>query len=135
MKKMMLRCLALLSVMMLLGVSMAAAATPDKGDLIKFIPTKVTVKTNQVVVEGYFVNMNENYIVKNFREFEMDLYKDGELLVSGEFGTINSFSINPLRMKYQSFTFKGSHNLNTGTYVADDGFYCKVAMRFTSQEY
>ena len=135
MKKTMLKCLALLSVMMFLYAPMASAAQPDTGDLIKFVPTKVTVKSREVTVEGYFVNMNENYIVKNFREFEMDVYKDGELLVSGEFGTINQFSIYPLRMKFQSFTFKGSHSLNTGTYVANDGFYCKVSMRFTSQEY
>ncbi len=134
MKKMILRCLALMSVLMLLAVPMAAAATPDTGDLIKFIPTVVTVKSNAVTVEGYFVNLNENYIVKNFREFEMEVYEDGNLLVSGEFGTINSFSIYPLSMKYQSFTFKGSHDLNNGTYVADDGVYCVVTMRFSSVE-
>ncbi len=135
MKKTLLQLLALISVVMMLTMPLASAANPDKGDLIKFIPTKIKVTSSSVTVEGYFVNMNEGYIVKNFREFEMDLYDDGDLLCSGEFGTINQFSINPLRMKYQSFTFNGRHNLKTGTYVADDGFYCKVSMRFTSQEY
>ena len=130
MKKMTLRSLALLSVLLFLCVPFAAADTPDKGDLVKFIPTKMTVKSNQVIVEGYFVNMNEDYTVKDFREFEMSVYDEGELLVSGDFGTINSFSIAPLRMKYQSFTFNGSHAMKIGTYVADDGYYCKVSMRF-----
>ena len=132
MKNKTIRALSFLSALLLLCMPFAMADTPDRGDLVKFIPFKITVKSNQVIVEGYFVNMNEDYTVKDFREFEMSVYDEGELLVSGDFGTINSFSIAPLRIKYQSFTFNGSHGLKIGTYVADDGYYCKVTMRFTT---
>lgn len=134
MKTGMLRCLALFAVILALSAAQATAASPGTGDLIKFVPYLITVRTNQVVVDGYFVNMNDRTTVKNFREFKMKVYEDGDLLADGDFGTINSFSIAPLRMKYQSFTFNGSHSLKTGTYVAGDRYYCVVSMRFTSTE-
>ncbi len=132
MKKQVMRCFALMAVLLFLNVFSAAAKTPDIGDLIKFIPTKYTVTSNRISVEGYFVNMNTDKIVKNFTDFEMKFYdSDGDLLASGNFGDLNTFSISPLRMKAYTFNYNGSHNLKTGTYVAGDAYCCVISMSFT----
>ena len=104
----------------------------DTGDRIRFIPTRIIVKSNSVKVEGYFVNLNTDKSVKNFREFKLYVYKDGDLLISGSFGTLQSFSVAALRTSYHTFTFNGSHNLRNGTYVCGDSYYCEFSCRFTS---
>ena len=116
------------------GLMCVSVASADIGDLVRFVPTEIEVTTNKVVVEGYFVNMNSNVSVKNFRELEMMVYQDGDLLVEGNFGTINEFTISPMRMKYQSFTFNGSHDLKNGSYTCNDRTYAVVNCRFTSVE-
>ena len=102
------------------------------GDLIRFIPTSIEVSSRKVQVFGYFVNLNSDYAVKNFRNFEMDVYLDGTLLTSGDFGTIHEFKIEPFGIQYQSFTYNGSHDLNTGSYQCDDRCYCVISCTFTS---
>lgn len=99
------------------------SASADMGDLIRFIPTEIVVSTDKVEVKGYFVNLNEDVTVKNFTDFDMEVYLDGDLLVDGSFGDINQFTVKPLGVKYQSFTFNGSHDLNEGTYSCGDKFY------------
>ena len=106
------------------------SAKADMGDLIRFLPTQIEVLENKVTVEGYFVNLNKNVTVKNFTDFEMKVYLSGDLLVEGDFGDINQFSIAPLSVKYQSFTFNGSHELNEGTYTCDDDFYASFTCSF-----
>lgn len=101
----------------------SAGASPDMSDLIRFIPTEIIVSTDKVEVSGYFVNLNEDVTVKNFTDFEMAVYQDGDLLVEGSFGEIDAFSIKPLRVQYQSFTFDGAHDLNEGTYSCGDTVY------------
>ena len=99
------------------------SASADISDLIRFIPTEIVVSTNKVEVSGYFVNLNADVTVKDFTDFEMEVYQDGELLVEGSFGEINAFSIMPLIVQYQSFTFNGAHDLNEGTYSCGDAVY------------
>ena len=117
---------------LLSGLICVSVASADTGDLIRFVPTEIEVTTNKIVVEGYFVNMNSDVSVKNFREVEMKVYQDGDLLVEGDFGTINEFTISPMRMKYQSFTFNGSHDLKNGSYTCNDRCYVVVNCSFTS---
>lgn len=100
-----------------------AGASPDISDLLRFIPTEIIVSADKVEVSGYFVNLNEDVTVKNFTDFEMAVYQDGDLLVEGSFGEINAFSIKPLSVQYQSFTFNGAHDLNEGTYSCGDTIY------------
>lgn len=107
------------------------SADPDMSDLIRFIPTEITVSANKVVVVGYFVNLNENYTVKNFKDFDMEVYQDGELLVSGSFGQINEFAVKPLGVQYQSFTFNGSHDLNEGTFSCGDTVYATFTCKYS----
>lgn len=99
------------------------SASADISDLIRFIPTEIVVSTNKVEVSGYFVNLNADVTVKDFTDFEMEVYQDGELLVEGSFGEINAFSIRPLSVQYQSFSFNGAHDLNEGTYSCGDTIY------------
>lgn len=99
------------------------SASADISDLIRFIPTEIVVSTNKVEVSGYFVNLNADVTVKDFTDFEMEVYQDGELLVEGSFGEIDAFSIKPLSVQYQSFTFNGAHDLNEGTYSCGDAVY------------
>ena len=101
----------------------SAGASPDMSDLIRFIPTEIIVSANKVEVSGYFVNLNEDVTVKNFTDFEIEVYQDGELLVEGSFGEIDAFSIKPLSVQYHSFTFNGAHDLNEGTYSCGDTVY------------
>ena len=101
----------------------SAGDSPDMSDLLRFIPTEIIVSADKVEVSGYFVNLNEDVTVKNFTDFEMAVYQDGDLLVEGSFGEINAFSIKPLSIQYQSFTFNGAHDLNEGTYSCGDTIY------------
>ena len=61
------------------------SAKADMGDLIRFLPTEIEVLENKVTVEGYFVNLNKNTTVKNFTDFEMQVYLSGDLLVEDAF--------------------------------------------------
>lgn len=106
------------------------SASADISDLIRFIPTEIVVSTNKVEVSGYFVNLNADVTVKDFTDFEIEVYQDGELLVEGSFGEINAFSIKPLSVQYQSFTFNGAHDLNEGTYSCGDTIYAAFTCNY-----
>ena len=112
------------------SLCMSAFADPPRGNLIHFVPTTIVVDPYSIYVEGYFVNLNTDVTVCNFSDYYMECYQDGYLLVSGYFGTINSFEVYPLSGTFQSFTFTGSHNLNSGTYYCDDSIYCKFECNF-----
>ena len=122
----------LLLVLVLLGVSSIALAAPEVGDLLRFVPTEISVITDSVTVKGYFINLNEDLDIKNLTKVDMDVYKAGELLISGDFGDINQFTVKSLGAKYQSFTFNGEHDLNVGEYVCDESFYTKFSCSFTT---
>ena len=107
-----------------------ANASPDMSDLLRFIPTEIIVSTDKVEVSGYFVNLNADVTVKDFTDFEMEVYQDGELLVEGSFGEIDAFSIKPLSVQYQSFTFDGAHELNEGTYSCGDTIYAAFTCNY-----
>ena len=107
-----------------------ANASPDISDLLRFIPTEIIVSTDKVEVSGYFVNLNADVTVKDFTDFEMAVYQDGELLVEGSFGEIDAFSIKPLSVQYQSFTFDGAHELNEGTYSCGDTIYAAFTCNY-----
>ena len=107
-----------------------ANASPDMSDLLRFIPTEIIVSTDKVEVSGYFVNLNADVTVKDFTDFEIAVYQDGELLVEGNFGEIDAFSIKPLSVQYQSFTFDGAHDLNEGTYSCGDTVYAAFTCNY-----
>lgn len=107
-----------------------ANASPDISDLLRFIPTEIIVSTDKVEVSGYFVNLNADVTVKDFTDFEIAVYQDGELLVEGNFGEIDAFSIKPLSVQYQSFTFDGAHELNEGTYSCGDTIYAAFTCNY-----
>lgn len=107
-----------------------ANASPDMSDLLRFIPTEIIVSTDKVEVSGYFVNLNADVTVKDFTDFEMAVYQDGELLVEGSFGEIDAFSMKPLSVQYQSFTFDGAHELNEGTYSCGDTIYAAFTCNY-----
>lgn len=107
-----------------------ASASPDMSDLLRFIPTEIIVSADKVEVNGYFVNLNEDVTVKNFTDFEMAVYQDGDLLVEGSFGEINAFSMKPLSVQYQSFAFNGAHDLNEGTYSCGDDIYAAFTCNY-----
>ena len=125
------RFLALLALMVLCFTSVAVAA-PSRGELLRFIPTVITVESDSVTVEGYFLNLNEDCDIKNLKEVDMDVYEGETHLVSGNFGDINQFTIKSMGLKYQSFTFNGEHDLNEGVYNCNDRFYVAFSCSFTS---
>ena len=107
-----------------------ANASPDMSDLLRFIPTEIIVSTDKVEVSGYFVNLNADVTVKDFTDFEIAVYQDGELLVEGNFGEIDAFSMKPLSVQYQSFTFDCAHELNEGTYSCGDTIYAAFTCNY-----
>lgn len=125
--------IALVVVMIVALMSCSANAETSVGDLLRFVPTKITVGTDSVQVDGYFVNMNSDCSVSDFKDFDLSVYMDGQLLVDGRFGTLSSFEVDAMGLYPASFTFKGDHSLNHGTYICDESFYCSFGARFTAR--
>lgn len=112
-----------------------AARDAPIGYYIRFLPTLITVSKDYVKVTGYFVNLNDDVEVKNFREFEMTLYQNGKQICKGNFGTINQFTVPPLDMYKQSFTFKGKfNNLKVGTFSCDESYSSAFSCKFSYSE-
>lgn len=105
-------------------------ANPNTGDLIRFVPTVYEVTSEKTVVRGYFVNMNADYAVADFTNFKMNFYDDGDYIVGGSFGTIDSFTLEPKRLEYDAFAFWENTGLKPGTYVCSDRHYCVVTCDF-----
>ncbi|MBR5110035.1 MAG: hypothetical protein IK099_07555 [Clostridia bacterium] len=118
-----------LTLVLICSASVAFADTVS--DRIHFVPTVIKVTSDSVTVEGYFVNLNTSYYVENFRNFTLRVYMDGDLLLKGDFGTLNKFSVSPLGTRIQSFTWNGRQGLKTGTYSCDDSFNCTWSGSFT----
>lgn len=97
----------------------------DIADRIRYLPLQIKVTKEGVFVDGYFVNLNPHTKVDSFDEASMAVYLGGVLLVDADFGTLNDFSIAPLSLNRQTFTFQGDYTetLNEGTYSCDDTFY------------
>ncbi len=131
---MMKRTVAILIVLVsLLTSSVALGASYSPGDLIKFIPTRLTVTNNSIKVEGYFVNMNSGMKVRNFYQYKMKLYHNGTLLASGDFGTLSKFTVPAMGVRSHSFIFNGRNSLKNGTIICDDNYYCVITKcRFTT---
>ena len=104
------------------------------GDLIHFIPVTMEVSSKKVSVSGYFVNLNSDKAVEDFRDFEMDVYLEGKLLSSGDFGDLSDFTINPFGVKYFTFNYNGKHSLKNGNYKCNDRTYCVISCTFTSYD-
>ena len=84
--------IVLIMLAMTLGFGTSAFAGQE-GNLIRFIPVNVDVTDRAITVNGYFVNLNQNCDVKNFRNFEMSVYRNGNQIATGSFGTINAFIV------------------------------------------
>lgn len=112
----------------------SSAANTSTPDLLHYVPTKIEITRSKVVVSGYFVNLDPYKTVSNFTEVNMTFYESGDELISGDFGTINAFSVPPLGVKYQTFTFNGDYtdSLNIGTYNCNDDVYCTFGCRYSS---
>lgn len=124
----------LAAVLLVCSMVFSVSATPSRGDLVRFVPTEMTVTDAKVKVEGYFVNLNTDVVVFNFREVEMTVYIEDEELVSGDFGTINQFEVEPLEAYYQSFTFNNKDGLKAGSYDCDETVYAMFSARFSTKE-
>ena len=123
----------LLCLLLTLTAGMACADS-SRANLFRFVPTIITVETSSVKVEGYFLNLNSDCDIKSHKNFDMTVYKDGDVLTEGDFGTINDFTVKAMGVKYQSFTFNGAHSLNNGVYECNDHFYTSFGCDFTYVE-
>lgn len=131
------RVLALTLVLVLaLGVLApgAFAVMPTRGDLLRFIPIAVSVDASNVMVYGYFTNLNPDCSVSNFRDFELSLFMDNTLIVSGSFGTLDQFTIGPEDVLYHTFVFPGRSGLYPGTYICEDDDFAVMACTFDYSE-
>lgn len=109
-------------------------ATTSHADLIRFLPTLITVTYDSVIVDGYFVNMNNDCSVSNFDDVDLSIYIEDELLVEGNFGRINSFRVYPNSSYFQRFTFNRPGGLNTGKYVCNESCYALMDCSFKSRD-
>ena len=124
-----------LVIICLFNVSSALAARDAPiGYYIRFLPTLIIVSSDSIKVEGYFVNLNPDVEVKNFKEFKMNVYENNKLIAQGNFGTINQFTVSPLSLWKQSFTFNGKHSMKIGTYSCDEKYSCTFSCNFTYVE-
>ena len=112
----------------------AYAIMPTRGDLIHYIPVAITVDTDNVVVYGFFTNLNPDCSVSNFRDFGLGVVMDGNLVASGVFGTLNNFTIGPEECIYYTFVFPGKSGLYPGAYICDDDDYGVVSCTFDYSE-
>ena len=136
-KSMLPRILALTLVLVLaLGVLApgALAVMPTRGDLLRFIPIAVSVDASNVMVYGYFTNLNPDCSVSNFRDFGLAVFMDGYPVASGNFGQLNSFTIGPEECIYYTFVFPGRSGLYPGAYICDDDDYAIVSCTFDYSE-
>ncbi|MBR3016629.1 MAG: hypothetical protein IKH57_06065 [Clostridia bacterium] len=127
------RTVALLLVFTCLCATSSALCARDApiGYYIRFIPTMITVGSETIKVEGYFVNLNSDVEVKNFKEFEMSVYENNKLVAQGDFGTINQFTVEPLGVWKQTFTFNGKHSMKIGTYSCDEKYSATFSCKFS----
>ncbi len=131
------RVLALtLALVLALGVLApgAFAVMPTRGDLLRFIPVAVSVDNSNVMVYGYFTNLNPDCSVSNFRDFEMSLFMDNYMIVSGSFGTLDKFTIGPEDVLYHTFVFPGRSGLYPGTYICEDDDFAVISCTFDYSE-
>ncbi len=112
----------------------AYAIMPTRGDLIHYIPVAITVDADNVVVYGFFTNLNPDCSVSNFRDFGLGIVMDGNLVASGVFGTLNNFTIGPEECIYYTFVFPGKSGLYPGAYICDDDDYGVVSCTFDYSE-
>ena len=136
-KSMLRRVLALTLVLVLaLGVAApgAFAVMPTRGDLLRFIPIAVSVDNSNVMVYGYFTNLNPDCSVSNFRDFELSLFMDNYMIVSGSFGTLDQFTIGPEDVLYHTFVFPGRSGLYPGTYICEDDDFAVISCTFDYSE-
>ena len=86
------------------------------------------------MVYGYFTNLNPDCSVSNFRDFELSLFMDNTLIVSGSFGTLDRFTIGPEEVLYHTFVFPGRSGLYPGTYICEDDDFAIVSCTFDYSE-
>ena len=110
----------------------ASAATPSRGDLIHFVPTTIDISYSCITVVGYFVNLNTDCEISNFRDFEMNVYHNGDLIVTGDFGTLSPVTVAPLGVQKHTLNFNGTYpNMEYGSFVCTDTYYCSFSCTFS----
>lgn len=121
-------------------LALAACVTPAlaqgdiTADLFRYLPTVVTINGDELVVEGYFVNLSGSTI-SNLREFEMEIYiKDTSIVDRGSFSGdgLTQFSIAPYSVSSFKFTYTyGGVGLDDGVYTMDESCWADFSCRFS----
>ena len=112
----------------------AYAIVPTHGDLLRYIPVAVSVDERNVMVYGYFTNLNPDCSVSNFRDFNLAIFMDNVLIASGSFGTLDQFTIDAEGVLYHTFIFPGRSGLYPGTYICEDDDVAVMSCTFDYSE-
>lgn len=124
--------MALCCMVLVLTCATSALAVSADSNLLRFVPTEMTVTSSKVVVTGYFINMNSKASISNLKEVKMDIYNaELGILASGNFSTFNSFTIRPQGMVEQRMEFSNTYNLNSGTYVCNSDTYADFSCSYS----
>lgn len=112
--------------------SVCAAENSRTAKYIHFIPTEVIAESNKVKVVGYFVNLNDDVEVLNFKEFNMTVYYNEKVIAEGSFGKLPEFTIPALGMRKQTLKFNVRKNIKVGTYICGEDFRCDFSCKFSA---
>ena len=125
-----------LALVLVFGVAApgAYAIVPTHGDLLRYIPVAVSVDERNVMVYGYFTNLNPDCSVSNFRDFNLAIFMDNVLIASGSFGTLDQFTIDAEGVLYHTFIFPGRSGLYPGTYICEDDDVAVMSCTFDYSE-
>ncbi len=135
--RVLLRLLSLCLILVLVFGAVAPAGfavMPTRGDMLRYIPVVVSVDANNVVVYGYFTNLNPDCTVSNFRDFELAVFMDNTLIASGTFGTLKPFTIPAEGALNYNFEFPGRNGLYPGTYICEDDDVAIMSCTFDYSE-
>ena len=125
----------LLAIMMSFGITVTAFASSSlsEGELIHFVPTEIAVWNGKVLVDGYFINLNEDCAVMDFKDVSLELYYEGRCIIDADFkDPSRNFIVEPLSAYSYSFEFIDDVGLNEGLYACDDATYCMLSCRFST---
>lgn len=109
--------LMLVSIMLMMQIVPAFAAV-NPANQVSFNAWYITVRDDEVIVEGAVVNDNNRETVYDFQDFYLDLYYEGQLIFTGYAGDFDkAINAGHFRTVTLHFTY---HNCDT---LLDLGWY------------
>lgn len=121
---------ALIVMITVCALAVPTFAEPSVGQLLRYIPTTITITEDETILEGYIVNLNTEYTISDFTDMEMTVWQAGEELFGGVIGDVE-LEVAPLSATYFCISFDSNFDLNSGEYDCDDNVYVTFSAGFS----